>query len=161
MYEIREAIESDCYAIGKVYCESWRAAYQNLLPQVYLDSLTVENCMPEKVSTDDIVLEEKGSILGICHVSGARDRDNKVWGEVVAIYLLPEIWGSGAGSKLLQKALSKLQQNGFKHVCLWVLKDNARARKFYEKNGFQMSGNERDIELARYSIREVEYIYYG
>lgn len=90
-----------------MYCESWRAAYQNLLPQVYLDSLTVENCMPEKVSTDDIVLEETGSVLGICHVSGAR------------------------------------------------------ARKFYEKNGFQISGNEREIEIAGCGVREVEYIYHG
>ena len=72
-----------------------------------------------------------GSVLGICHISEARDRDNKVWGEVVAIYLLPEIWGSGQGSE------------------------------FYEKNGFQISGKEREIEIAECRVSEVEYIYYG
>ena len=48
-----------------------------------------------------------GSVLGICHISEARDRDNKVWGEVEAIYLLPEIWGSGQGSELLRYEIGR------------------------------------------------------
>lgn len=159
MYKIREAIQSDCKGIGKVYCDSWNAAYQNILPQTYLDSLTAKNCAPDKVATNDIVLIEKESVLGICHISGARDRDEKEWGEVVAIYLLPEKWGSGVGSKLIQAALSKLKQKGFQNICLWVLKDNIRARKFYEKNGFKISGNEREIKIAECIISEIEYIY--
>lgn len=102
-----------------------------------------------------------GSVLGICHISEARDRDNKVWGEVVANYLLSEIWGSGQGSELLRYALGKLKKNGFRNICLWVMKGNIRARKFYEKNGFQISGNEREIEIAECRVSEVEYIYYG
>ena len=97
-----------------------------------------------------------GSVLGICHISEARDRDNKVWGEVVAIYLLPEIWGSGQGSELLRYALGKLKKNGFRNICLWVMKGNIRARKFYEKNGFQISGKEREIEIAECRVSEVE-----
>lgn len=50
MYKIREAFQSDCDGIGKVYCDSWKTAYQNLLPQTYLDLLTVEDCTPNKVS---------------------------------------------------------------------------------------------------------------
>ena len=161
MYKIREAIQSDCEGIGKVYCDSWKSAYQNFLPKAYLDLLTAETCMPHKVSTNDIVLTGQERVLGICHISEARSRDYKVWGEVVAIYLLPEIWGSGAGSEVLQSALRKLKQKGFKNVCLWVLKDNIRARNFYEKNGFKISGNEREIEIAECRVSEVEYIYYG
>ena len=41
------------------------------------------------------------------------------------------------------------------------MKSNLRARKFYEKNGFQISGNEREIEIAECRVSEVEYIYYG
>ena len=161
MYKIREAIQSDCDGIGEVYCDSWKIAYQNLLPKTYLDSLTALNCAPDKVSENDIVLIGQESVLGICNISEARNRDNKVWGEVVAIYLLPEIWGSGAGRELLLSALRKLEQHGFKNVCLWVLKENIRARKFYEKNGFEISGNEREIEIAECNVSEVEYIYYG
>lgn len=162
MYKIREATQGDCNGIGKVYCDSWKAAYQNILPQNYLNSLTVTNCTPDKVSVDDIVLLKQERVVGICHISEARNRDNKVWGEIVSIYLLPEIWGSGIiGSELFQSALKKLKQRGFKNICLWVLKDNIRARKFYEKNGFAVSGNECETEIAECNISEVEYIYYG
>ena len=160
MHEIRTATETDRYDIGRVYCESWKAAYQNLLPRTYLDTLTPESCVPEKVSADDIVLEKRGAVVGICHISEARDREDKAWGEVVAIYLLPEMWGTGVGSELLQEALKRLKENGFRNICLWVLKDNIRARKFYDKNGFQASGNEREIEIAVCRVSEVEYSYY-
>lgn len=136
MYKIREAFQSDCAGIGKVYCESWKTAYQSLLPQTYLNSLTTENCSPNKVSANDIVLVGQGEVLGVCHISEARNRDEKEWGEVVAIYLLPEIWGSGQGSELLRYPLGKLKKKGFKHICLWVLKDNIRARKFMRKTDF-------------------------
>lgn len=161
MYKIREAIQSDCAGIGKVYCDSWKSAYQTLLPQRYLNSLTAENCSPNKVSANDIVLAEQEMVLGICHFSEARNGDEKEWGEIVAIYLLPEIWGSGQGSELLRYSLAKLKKKGLKNICLWVLKDNIRARKFYEKNGFWISGNEREIEIAKCRVSEVEYIYYG
>lgn len=152
---------SDRYGIGKVYCESWKAAYRDLLPQSYLDGLTPENCMPDAVSEEDIVWEEQGNICGICHIQPARSRDSEVWGELVSLYLLPEKWGCGCGSQLLQSALCKLKKRGFENVCLWVLKDNGRARRFYEKHGFAVSGKERQIEAAGCSVCEVEYIYHG
>lgn len=158
MYEVREALPSDCKGIGKVYCDSWKAAYQHLLPRAYLDSLTTESCTPGQISENDVVLADCERILGICHISKARDRDNEVWGEIVAIYLLPEIWGNGQGSALLQYSLAKLKEKGIRHICLWVLKDNVRARKFYEKCGFQTSGSEREIEIAGSKVLEVEYI---
>lgn len=161
MYKIRKAIQSDVEGIGKVYCDSWKMGYQNLLPISYLDSLTVQRCVPDRVSANDIVLLVEERISGVCHISEARSRDAKAWGEIVAIYLLPEIWGRGAGRKLLQSAIEKMKRNGCKNICLWVLRDNIRARKFYEKNGFILSGNEREIEIAKCNIREVEYIYYG
>lgn len=161
MYKIREAFQNDCAGIGKVYCESWKIAYPNLLPQAYLDSLTVEVCTPDKISENDVVLVGHEGVLGICHISEARNRDEKEWGEVAAIYLLPEIWGSGQGSELLGYSLGKLKKRGFQNICLWVLKDNIRARKFYEKNGFLISGNKREIEIAGCKVSEVEYIYYG
>lgn len=43
-------------------------------------------------------------------------------GGIVAIYLLPEIWGSGQGNELLQYSLGKLKKKGFQNICLWVLK---------------------------------------
>lgn len=59
MYKIREAVQMDCNEIGKVYCASWKTAYQSMLPQTYLDSFTVVNCISDKVSVNDVVLVKK------------------------------------------------------------------------------------------------------
>lgn len=64
---------------------------------------------------------------------------------------------SRKGSELLRYSLGKLRKKGFKNICPWVLKDNIRAGKFYEKNGFQISGNESEIEIAGCRVSEVEY----
>lgn len=60
-----------------------------------------------------------------------------MWGEIIAIYLLPEIWGSGVGSQLLQSALKKLKHRGFKNICLWVFKDNIRTKKIMREMDLQ------------------------
>ncbi len=57
--------------------------------------------------------------------------------------------------------IEEIEKEGVSNVCLWVLKDNIRARTFYEKTGFRVSGNEREIEIAECRTSEVEYIYYG
>lgn len=47
---------------------------------------------------------------------------------------------------LLQAALEKL--SGYAHIFLWVLRENSRAIRFYEKNGFRFDGTQRDILLG-------------
>ena len=55
MYIIREVTQGDCNGIGKVYCDSWKVAYRNVFLKTYLDSLTVTNCISDKVYVNDIV----------------------------------------------------------------------------------------------------------
>ena len=38
------------------------------------------------------------------------------------------------------------------------MKGNIRARKFYEKNGFQISGKEREIEIAECRWKKYEKV---
>ena len=73
--------------------------------------------------------------------------------EIVALHTLPESWGSGLGHKLLTRALSQI---GSHPVYLWACKENARARRFYEKHGLQWDGTERVSEFD--GTLEVRYI---
>lgn len=52
-----------------------------MLPQTYLDSLTAENCTPDKLLANNIVLAEQKKVLGICHFSEVRNTDEKEWGD--------------------------------------------------------------------------------
>jgi GNAT superfamily N-acetyltransferase len=58
-------------------------------------------------------------------------------------YVVPERWGSGVADALHEAALAPLD---CAEVKLWVLEENARARRFYEKRGWERNGEERVVE---------------
>ena len=66
-------------------------------------------------------------------------------GEIFAIYVLEEYCGTGVGKALMQAGLGELD---YQTVAVWVLKDNKRAIKFYEKCGFCIDGREEVIKLG-------------
>ena len=55
---------------------------------------------------------------------------------------------------MMEYVLAQLQQAQYKSVILWVFEDNKRARKFYEKHGFELTEQKK---LAN-SITELMYI---
>lgn len=57
-----------------------------------------------------------------------------------ALYVAPAWWSTGAGRALMGSALSALATNGYRRAVLWVLADNARARRFYDRAGFGADG---------------------
>ena len=57
-------------------------------------------------------------------------------GELYAIYVTPAWWSAGVGRALMGSVLPALEAEGYRRVVLWVLADNARARRFYERAGF-------------------------
>ncbi len=73
--------------------------------------------------------------------------------EIVAIHSLPESWGTGLGHAMLTEALKQI---GNRPVSLWAFKENARARRFYEKHGFRWDGAERISEFD--GALEVRYV---
>jgi GNAT superfamily N-acetyltransferase len=78
-------------------------------------------------------------------------------GELYAIYALPEAWGSGAGPALMKAALGALRDRGFATAQLWVLEDNPRARRFYEREGWTDDGGRREEEFLGVPITEIRY----
>jgi ribosomal protein S18 acetylase RimI-like enzyme len=56
--------------------------------------------------------------------------------ELYALYVHPAWWSTGTGRALLDQVLAKVAAAGYRCITLWVLEDNARARRFYERAGF-------------------------
>ena len=79
--------------------------------------------------------------VGTVHDGGAVALGGTV-GEVYGFYLHPDAWGSGAAARLMSSSLDRLAERQFSSVVLWVLRDNPRARAFYEKAGWRASGRE-------------------
>ena len=142
-FEIKK-METDEEIKGKAYVnwQSWREAYRGLIYQSYLDRLSLEQCentarrWPDKT----FVAKDGDRVIGFSAYGDYRGDDLEGAGEVIAIYVLREYYGTGAGRLLMDRALATLDQ---KKVALWVLKGNGRAIRFYEKCGFRFDGKEK------------------
>jgi GNAT superfamily N-acetyltransferase len=68
------------------------------------------------------------------------------------LYVVPEHWGTGLAGELHDRALEVVRDLG-SHCChLWVLEDNVRARRFYERRGWRENGTTRVVEYPPYPL---------
>jgi ribosomal protein S18 acetylase RimI-like enzyme len=164
---IRTARFEDAHEIAEVHVASWRAAYRGILPDSLLDSLSVEKwteLWQERLSavgeTSNFVLVRVDQIVGWVAVGPARDSDcnPQQTQQVYGIYLRSEYWGRGHGKSLYSAGEDQMRQSGAIEAVLWVLRQNLRARRFYESQGFALDpiGTERHHN-GDPSIVEVRY----
>ena len=144
---IGRARVSDARLIANVHVASWQAAYRGIIPDAILDALDVSEREARWIAnireTHRTVLLAKvdGLACGFCSFEAARDADlSAADGQITAIYVTQEHWGHGPGQALFEAALLALAQAGFSSASVWVLEENARARRFYEKYGFEPDG---------------------
>ena len=149
--EVRKAERKDMKLLGRIMAVSFRSAFSAFVSQQFLDACAQEdNCaaLLENVfcagEMNFLIGEESGMLIWQRTEQGA---------EIIAIHSLPESWGSGLGKAML---VAVLEEIGDCPVYLWAFKENQRARRFYEKNGFHFDGSERvsDYEGAI----EVRYV---
>jgi GNAT superfamily N-acetyltransferase len=72
------------------------------------------------------------------------------------LYVHPDAWGSGVGGRLHDEGLAALRKMGSTVASLWVLTENVRARAFYERRGWRLNGEEREVPFPPYPI-DVSY----
>ena len=78
-------------------------------------------------------------------------------GEVYAIYVAPDAWGSGVSAALMAEGLAGLAALGYTEVILWVLRGNARAIRFYTRQGFTSDGAAKIEQHGDVTFDEVRY----
>ena len=147
--KVRPATREDARAIAEVHVASWRDAYRGLLPDDYLEKLSVDEREAQRLEAFDrpsagsgvLVAEEDGQVVGFATFSPSRDDDAPGGtGEVPAIYVDPAAVGTGVGRELFAAVTEALRRAGFTRATLWVLDANAGARRFYEKAGWAWDG---------------------
>ena len=131
---------------GKAYVhwKCWQVTYPGLVSREYLDKLTLEKVEGMAFSWRDNILVAKDGDRVIGFVGyGHHGPEDPETGEVFALYVLPEYQGTGVGQRLMDAALDKL--SACPRLCLWAVKGNGRAIRFYEKNGFRLNGEEKFV----------------
>ena len=136
-------METDDEIRGKafVHWKAWQEAYPGLVDQAYLDKLTLEKCedMAYRWPDNLLVAKDHERVVGFVGF-GDRGEEAPDTGEIFALYVLAEYYGKGVAQQLMEAGLKQL--DAYPQICLWVLKENQRAIRFYAKGGFIPDGEE-------------------
>jgi GNAT superfamily N-acetyltransferase len=153
--EVRGARRDELRALHEARIATWRRAYRGIVPDEYLDELTLTDEVLAKVQAryDEGLAQTVGAwdgntVVGMAVAGPCRDEDRADERELYALYVLPSHWGTGTGL-LLWETVAPFSS-------LWVLEGNARARAFYERRGFRPNGTQQitfGVELT-----EIRYL---
>jgi ribosomal protein S18 acetylase RimI-like enzyme len=84
------------------------------------------------------------------------DRCEPAVGHLSRLYVASAWWGRGLGSALYEQAMAHLRETGYDTATLWVLERNTRARRWYERLGWEHTG-ERSPVYPPAGIDDVGY----
>ena len=169
-FDVRQATRVDASQITDVHVASWRAGYVHIfapeaLASPEFDSVRREFWTAWRLGPGERVLVgvdmsgELERIVAFCSFGLERDRGNvrRGRGEIYAFYAHPDAWGTGVADTLMTATDGRLRSDGFGEGVLWVLDDNPRARRFYERHGWSPTGVVDRLNAYGTNVREVEY----
>lgn len=139
-----------------VHWQTWREAYDDLLPADFQETMTLEKCrfFSQKYPENTLIAMDGKKVVGFISYGNYRDETIQA-GEIIALYVLKDYYGKGVSKKLMHAAFVALDQ--FSEIYLWVLKDNKRAIAFYQKMGFTFDGQEQILKLGK-PVKELRMI---
>ena len=153
--EVRLARAEDLESVVEVFLACWRESYAGLLPADVRDLYTVDSATAMWRRSDwdrTLVADVSGrGVLGVTRFGP--EPGDPTTGHVFSLYVHPSAQGLGLGRGLLTAASALLRAEGFDAATLWVFADNASAREFYARQGWEIDGSER-VEPA-YRLPEV------
>ena len=139
-----------------VHWQTWREAYDDLLPAEYQETMTLDRCrfFSQKYPENTLIAMDGKKVVGFISYGNFRDETIQA-GEIIALYVLKDYYGKGVSKQLMHAAFVALGQ--FSEIYLWVLKDNKRAIAFYQKMVFTIDGQEKILELGK-PVKELRMV---
>jgi GNAT superfamily N-acetyltransferase len=165
MPEIRPLTEADIDPVAVLNVRTWQAGYAGIMPAAFLDALDpaafaeIRRNRSGPPGAATLVAVEDGVIIGFANFGPSLTEEPGV-GQLYALYVDPDRWGTGAGWALMQAARDGLARGGWTEMRLWVLEENQRARRFYERAGLAPDG-EREIFIPHGTTVELPEIRYS
>ena len=158
---IRKAVPGDEAVLAKIHSESWQAGFADILPPEELERASdlqraTQGYHNALLREDSHIAIEFVEEQPHCFAAWGKNRCDlgEHVAELICIHSLQDKWARGYGSAMMRYVLARLQQQKYESVILWVFEANLRARKFYEKHGFTLTGQKK---LER-SAPEVMYM---
>lgn len=161
-WDIRPLALDDCDELGQVHVAVWRDTYAGIMSDDYLATLSSERSavrwrqrfeQPESVpagSSTLVARDADGALVGFVSTGPSRDEDAPTEWELYAINLLRRVHGTGLAQELVRRGL------GDRDATLWVVEENALARRFYERLGFVDEGGRSEHDAT--GTREIRLV---
>ena len=135
MTTIRPATAADMAAVADLWHEGWHDGHAGRVP----DGLTAARTLaafhertPSRVADTSVAVSGTGAILGFVMV---------VDDEVEQVFVGRPARGTDLAARLLDEAERRVASGGHTSAWLAVVVGNARARRFYEKQGWRDEGD--------------------
>jgi GNAT superfamily N-acetyltransferase len=135
--------------IAALHAASWKVAYRGMFADHYLDADVDGNRRKYwrrrigelRVDGGEIFLATvDGEAAGFLCIECATEPE---WGAFVDnLHVLLPWQGFHIGGQLLARGATWAQEHGFEQMYLWVFEQNLQARRFYERDGWHVAGNE-------------------
>jgi GNAT superfamily N-acetyltransferase len=162
---VRHPSPDDAEELGETHASAWEEGYSALFdPDVLVELVSVRRSMWIRILADPefdlesmLVAEDHGQIVGYSHF-GPNDED-EMQGEVYGFYAHPRVWGTGVSSEMMVATLAQLRTRSLRPVIVWTHAGAERARRFYEKSGFVLTGRRRisTVNPGAIDVPEVEF----
>lgn len=154
--EIRRVEKSDLEDIRELNMQSWLKAYEGIIPEEKIREevgYTEERLISKK---DDeklifLVAEVDGKVVGTINFAWGEENTHEFVdleeeeAQLRAVYIHPEYWQQGIGTKLFERGLEILPDT-IDALEVESLEENDVGRSFYDTKGFSIV-DEREIEL--------------
>ena len=135
MTSIRPASDADMAAVADLWHEGWHDGHAGHVPEGLTAARTLSafhERTPSRVADTSVAVADDGTLLGFVMVVGD---------EVEQVFVARAGRGTGLASELLAEAERRVAAGGHASAWLAVVVGNARARRFYERQGWSDAGD--------------------
>ena len=161
---VRDALPSDATSMAEINVAGWRTAYAGIVPddviarqrrEPLVTYFTSDEAVADGMRT--LVVELDGVVVGFAHMGPLRPEPDEALDacELWGMYVDPAHQGHGHGRALMTATMDHFRSVGCPVAYLWVLRDNAAARGFYESQGWELDSSAYrtdPIAQVRYAI---------
>jgi GNAT superfamily N-acetyltransferase len=166
---VRPAQAGDVPELARIQVDTWRTAYQSILPAEVLESLSAEAAAaawtaavtePPTARHHVLVALEQQWLVGFAAVAPADDlEDGDPDPDATALVgpvLVEPRWGRrGHGSRLLAAAVDFARDDGQRRAIAWLPTADSASLDFFRSAGWEPDGYARALDTGAGEVREL------
>lgn len=143
-FVFRDVALSDAFKIKEYYDKLFVETHNFTFDETNIPSIEKIESMLQTISTNKLhvmfVIEFDNKIIAHVDISPKSSKRKLKHRCELGIGVLMAHWGNGLANAMLKEIINRAKELNYEQMDLIVLRENTRARKLYERNGFIETG---------------------